>query len=204
MLYHDRKTHAKLPQHARTLYTKGFPGFSVSDMSTPLIFQDYSYGADEPKHMSAITQERFVAHFDAKRSLVIGCYSAPTDHQAFLCAGRMAHRALEETRSLQCISVMDICESWREIPPAMFYVIYGIDDSLTRGQNSSLRSFLYARDGSFRVLVMTGGTADAPWQIARNNLHIHLNGLIVLADGESPMQSGMISERANRSNRMQI
>lgn len=205
MLYYNRKTFSKLPQHARSLYSKGFPGFAVSDLDTRLLYQDYSYGLENPKQMSAITQKIFVEQFECDRTYVVGCYSYPTDHQAFLCAGRMAHRMMETTsRSIQCFSVMDICESWRDIPQAMFYAIYGIDSNMSPGQTAALRSFLYARDGSIRVLIMTGEGANAPWEIAKSKLHIHLNGLIVLAESDSIKQAGVISEKATRRNRSSI
>ena len=205
MLYYNRKIYSKLPQHARALYSKGFPGFAASDLDTRLLFQDYSYGLEVPKRMSALTQQAFVEHYECDRTYVIGCYSYPTDHQAFLCAGRMAHRMMETTsRSIQCFSVMDICDSWRDIPPAMFYAIYGIDSNMSPGQTSALRSFLYARDGSIRVLIMTGEGTSAPWEIVKNKLHIHMNGLIVLAESESTMQAGAISEKATRRNRVNI
>lgn len=192
----------KLSVNATALYRKGFPGFAVANPDVPLLFQDYSYGSTTPKRMSAIVQQKFVDGASMSQSLVLGCYSSPTDRQAFQCAGKMAHRALEVTRSIQCFSVQDIVNNWRDIPQAMVYVIYGVDDALSAGQNSSLRSFLYARDGSMRILVMTGNAenSNAPWDIARTQLHVHLDGLLVLADSDDPMQASMISEKASRRN----
>ena len=204
MLYLNRSSFAakKLSTDSTALYRKGFPAFAIANPDVSLNFQDYSYGTMTPKRMSAVTQKRFVEKASPSQSLVLGCYSSPTDRQAFQCAGKLAHRALEVTRSIQCFSVQDIVNNWRDVPQAMVYVIYGVDDAMNAGQNSALRSFLYARDGSLRILVMTGSAenSNAPWDIARSQLHIHLDGLLVLADMDDPMQASMISEKATRRN----
>jgi hypothetical protein len=207
MLYQGRQSLAKMGQQERRLYNKGFPVWAVThnEKTRPLVFQDYNVGVSTPRVITAIMQENAIDHPDCmieNRTVVM--YSAPTDREAFRAAGRMALEAIRQTRSIECISVMDIVSNWREIPKAMCYYIYGIDENMAAGTASAVRSFLYARDGSLRVLIVAGSDPNnprGPWDIVTKKLHVSADVLFVLSESESTINAGRISKSPIGSSR---
>jgi len=71
------------------------------------------------------------------------------------------------------------------IPKNDMYVIYGITDLPNPQLDRNLSSFLYERDGSLRILVMSGSANANPWKIAQQQLHLRLDALLVLNDEDA-------------------
>ena len=121
-------------------------------------------------------------NIDTSGSPIISCYSAPTDTAAFECAGAFFEAAVRKGMSCQCVSAAKIAQDMYDIPRNDLYVIYGVTDLPNGHLDRSLTSFLYDRDGSIRIVVMTGGRNTGPWQIAQNQLHIKMDIHLILND----------------------
>lgn len=204
MLYHDRRSLSKMGAQERRLFRKGFPAFAVQHElgKKTFTFQDYSYGTTTPKSITAIQQARLLDIDEGlMESSIFVFYEETVDYGAFRAAGYLALRIINHTRSIECISVMDIVNNWREIPKALVYFIYGIDNEMSPGTASAVRSFLYARDGSMRILIVAGnGAPRGPWDIVAGKLHVAMDFLFVLATQETHNSNvGKITKVASKN-----
>lgn len=195
----DTRLFRSLPESEQLCFKNGLPlrymGHSIDDM----VFIDYSIGFENPKHMSAIRQKKWARKYVKNMSRhndpgIICCYSSPTDTAAFECAGAIFQAGVKTGMSCVCVSAARVAASLHEIPKNDLYVIYGVTDIPSPTLDRSVTSFLYERDGSQRIVVMSGSDyVSKPWDVAKAQLKIKLDVMLVLND-DNELNTGTIEK----------
>jgi hypothetical protein len=195
----DHKIFNSLSDHEKLCYRLGLPIRFMGHNIKSMVFVDYTLGSEVPVLISAVKQKRKARlwHKTMSRNSglagILGCYSSPTDTAAFECAGALFEAGVAVGMSCLCISVARIAMDLFNIPKNDMYVIYGITDLPNPQLDRNLSSFLYERDGSMRILVMSGSGNTNPWKIAQQQLHLRLDALLVLND-ENSKNSGSVEK----------
>lgn len=196
----DHKLFHSLNEREKIAYKAGVPikflGHNVQNMT----FVDYTLGAELPKTISAPKQRKWATRLCAEMSRhthgggIIGCYSSPTDTAAFECAGSIFQAGVDAGMSCVCVSAARVAANLGDIPKNDLYVVYGVTDSANNQLDRYLSSFLYERDGSLRILVMSGSPSTNPWKIAQQQLHLRMDVLLVLNDEDGRNSIGNIEK----------
>lgn len=196
----DHKLYHALNDEEKSAYRLGVPIKFLGHNIKSMTFVDYTLGSEVPKHISATKQKRWALDLCSNMSRhtvgrgIVGCYSTPTDTAAFECAGAIFQTGLRTGMSCVCVSAARVAQDYHDIPKNDMYVIYGIDDLPNPQLDRSVKSFLYERDGSLRVLVMSGSASTNPWKIAQQQLHLRLDVLLVLNDEDGRNNIGSIEK----------
>lgn len=194
----DTKTYHKLSDREKVLFKRGLPLRFMGRKLTDHTFMDYSIGVENTKHVSAMKQFKWVRGFmgDVSRheniSGIVSLFSTPTDNAAFECGAMMFEAAFDRGLSCLCVSMERIRQDLTSIGAYDFYLIYGLTDASVPDLDRSLRSFLYERDGSMRMIVMSGvESSNGPWSIMHNQLRIKPNIMLVLNDTDDHNQGAI-------------
>jgi hypothetical protein len=181
----------------KILFKRGLPRRFMGAKQNEHTYMDYSIGVENAKHVTAIKQQRWVRDFMTNISRhesggIIGLYSTPTDTAAFRCGGMLFEAAFDKGLTCLCVSMEQIQQNLASVGCHDFYLIYGLTDTPVPLLDRSLKSFLYERSGSLRVVVMSGEpTNNAPWNIMHNQLRIKPNLTLVLNDTDDHNQGAI-------------
>jgi hypothetical protein len=185
----DHKIYQSLSAHEQLCYKLGLPLKFMNHKVRDLVFMDYNVGQDVTKLVSAPRQQKHARKLKQNMTRhnpdlngILGCYSSPTDTAAFECAGSIFEACVKAGMSSICIPASRIAHDMYDIPKSDVYLIYGISDLPYPNIDRPLTSFLYERDGSLRIVVMTGSGAKGPWDISQHQLRIKFDMFFVLND----------------------
>lgn len=185
----DTKIYASLSPHEQLCFKLGLPIRFMNHKIRDLVFMDYSLGYETKKLISAPRQKEHARKLKQNMTRhnpdlagILGCYSSPTDTAAFECAGSIFEACVKAGMSSICIPATRIAHDMYDIPKSDAYLIYGISDLPNPNIDRPLTSFLYERDGSLRILVLTGSGEKGPWEIAQHQLRIKFDAFFVLND----------------------
>lgn len=185
----DHKLYHSLTDHEKLCYKYGLPIRFMQHNIKNMVFMDYDVGRENPKTISAPKQKKWAMSLAANMSRhnntagIITCYSSPTDTAAFECAGALFQAGVETGMSCLCVSASRLAEELNEIPKNDLYLIYGITDNPSPLLDRCVKSFLYERDGSLRILVVAGSDNHiAPFNITENQLRLKTDVLLMLND----------------------
>lgn len=196
----DHKLYHSLKDESKIAYKLGVPIKFLDHNIKSMTFVDYTLGSEVPTTISAVKQKRWALELCSGMSRhtagrgIVGCYSSPTDTAAFECAGSIFQAGIATGMSCVCVSAARIAHEYHEIPKNDMYVIYGIDDLPNPQIDRFVKSFLYERDGSLRILVMSGSANTNPWKIAQQQLHLRIDVLLVLNDEDGRNNIGSIEK----------
>lgn len=189
-----------LSKHEQLCYRSGLPIRFMNHMIEDLVFVDYSVGVNPPKPVTAVKQDKWAKKLKKtmtrhnEDSLIVACFSAPTDTAAFKCAGSFFEAGLRVGMSCGCYSAQQIKSDWSTIPKHDMYVIYGLTDQPQHDIDRAVASFLHARDGVLRILVLAGSPSPiSPWEIIRKQLKLRVDILLVLND-EDDRNTGVVEK----------
>ena len=182
----------RLSDHEKKCYNAGLPirytGKQIHDLS----FTPYLIG--ERKRVTAQRQEDGLSNFASKLSVnagfngIMAFHSAPTDEAAFQAAASVFETAIERGFACRCLSTSQLLAK-DSVGACDVYLVHGVNDLPNPQAIWALRDFMRDRDGSLRMLVMTGGRELALDVLIHEQLRMHCDFLFCLQDEASTIET---------------